>query len=73
MLGAEQTKRRIRLFAETNVTVLELAATIDWLWRSGGYKTDWRREITKRKGVKVQDGRIDKAVALLQQLDRDPP
>lgn len=72
-LGKKRAAELVKLFAETNVTVLELAATVDWLWRSEGYKTDWKAEITKRKGVKVQAGRLDKAVDLLKQLNLNPP
>lgn len=71
-LGADRAAELVHLFANTNVTVLELAATVDWLWRSEGY-ADWRTEITKRKGVKVQNGRLDLAVALLSQLGLTPP
>jgi uncharacterized protein len=62
----------VNLFTRTNVTVLELAATVDWLWREEGY-ADWRREITRRKGVKVQSGRLEKAVALLSEIGLSPP
>lgn len=70
-LGANKAGRLAELFAETNVTVLELAATVDWLWRFEKC-ADWRHEITKRKGVKVQGGRLDKAVALLGALGLPP-
>jgi uncharacterized protein YwgA len=62
----------VSLFACTNVTVLELAATIDWLWRKEGIG-DWRREIIRRKGVKVQGGRLEKAVELLNEIGLVPP
>lgn len=71
-LGATKAGKLAELFASTNVTVLELAATVDWLWRVEKYD-DWRREITKRKGVKVQNGRLEKAVALLTELKLAPP
>jgi uncharacterized protein YwgA len=71
-LSIEKTGALVHLFAGTNVTVLELAATVDWLWRSERY-SDWKGEIIRRKGVKVQHGRLEKAVALLRQLDLDPP
>src|SRR6266511_2402371 len=60
-LGAIRVGELARLFAETNVTVLELAATVDWLWRVERCP-DWKAEITKRKGLKVQGGRLDKAI-----------
>lgn len=71
-LGEERARELAELFAQTNVTVLELAATIDWLWRYEGC-ADWKAEVTKRKGVKVQDGRLEKAVELLDQLGLAPP
>lgn len=67
-LGAERAAELVRRFADTNVTVLELAATVDWLWRVEGY-ADWRGEIAKRKGVKVQQGRLDRALELLDSLN----
>jgi uncharacterized protein YwgA len=70
-LGRERAGELVRKFAKTNVTVLELAATVDWLCREEKY-TDWRSEITKRKGVKVQGGRLDRAVALLDELGLSP-
>ena len=70
-LGQEKARELARLFAETNVTVLELAATVDWLWRFENCD-DWKSEITKRKGAKVQAGRLDKAVELLAELDLRP-
>ncbi len=70
-LGAKKVRELTRLFAETNVTVLELAATIHWLCRVEK-SPDWRSEITKRKGVKVQGGRLEKAIDLLSQLKLSP-
>ncbi len=71
-LGAEKAGELARLFAATNVTVLELAATVDWLWRVEKF-ADWRAEITKRKGIKVKGGRLEMAVALLARLKLSPP
>jgi uncharacterized protein YwgA len=56
----------------TDVTVLELAATIDWLWRAEKYP-DWRSELFRRKRAKVRNGRLEKAVQLLQDLGLPPP
>jgi hypothetical protein len=52
--------------------VLELAATIDWLWRVERY-ADWQNEVTKRKGAKVRHGRLERAVELLRDLGLAPP
>jgi uncharacterized protein len=71
-LRQEQMSELAKLFAGTNVTVLELAATIDWLWREEKH-ADWRSEITKRKGVKVRSGRLERAVDLLRDLGLPPP
>jgi uncharacterized protein YwgA len=71
-LKAEEARTLLETFRKTNVTVLELAATVDWLWREEKIE-DWRREVTKRKGVKVQDGRLERAVELLNSLGLSPP
>jgi len=71
-LGKEKAAELARLFAATNVTVLELAATIDWLWRSEKFN-DWRSEITNRKGIKVQGGRLEQAIALLAKVGLPAP
>jgi uncharacterized protein len=71
-LSPDRAAELIRLLAKTNVTILELAATIDWLWREE-HEADWRREIKKRKGLKVQGGRLDKAVQVLHELGLPPP
>jgi uncharacterized protein YwgA len=71
-LGRERASKLLQLFADTNVTVLELAATIDWLWREEK-REDWRSEITKRKGVKARSGRLDQAIDLLREIGLVPP
>ena len=71
-LSAERARDLARRFVQTNVTVLELAATIDWLWREEKYR-DWRSELIKRKGAKVRSGRLEKAVQLLEELNLAPP
>ena len=71
-LGKAQTAMLVELFARTNLTVLELAATVDWLWREEKYK-DWRSEVSKRKTLKVQAGRLERAVDLLTAIGLAPP
>ena len=71
-LGRERAGELIALFTETNVTVLELAATIDWLWQTEK-RTDWDSEVKARKGVKTEGGRFDKAVDFLASLGLNPP
>jgi hypothetical protein len=61
-----------QLFANTNLTVLELAATVDWLWHAERCP-DWQTEIRRRKGVKVQGGRLERAIGLLNTIGLTPP
>jgi uncharacterized protein YwgA len=71
-LNPKRASELVRRFALTNVTVLELAATINWLGRVEKYP-DWKSEVKKRKGIKVQNGRLEKAVELLTDLNLRPP
>ena len=71
-LGRTRATELAGKFASTNITVLELAATVDWLWREEGYD-NWRNEVSRRKPVKVERGRLDRAVALLNDLGLSPP
>lgn len=71
-LGTDRVVALAKKFAATNVTVLELAATIDWLWRNESV-VNWRAEVTKRKGAKVRDGRLERAVDLLNEIGLRPP
>lgn len=71
-IGREKAYVFVGLFATTNVTVLELAATIDWLWREE-MLTDWQTELVKRKGQKVQNGKFERALELLDSLALPPP
>lgn len=59
-----------RLTSE-NVTVLELAATAHWLDQIEKVP-DWQTEIRRRKGWKTEDGRLEKAARLLQELGLPP-
>jgi len=70
-LGQDRAAELARKFARTNVTVLELAATIDGLQRVER-RADWRSELIKRKGVKVQGGRLERAVDLLKEIGLAP-
>jgi uncharacterized protein YwgA len=71
-LGRERAADLVHRFARTNITVLELAATVDWLWRAEK-SPDWRSEVTRRKTLKVQNGRLDRAVELLSEIGLPPP
>jgi uncharacterized protein len=71
-LAVGRAKELMTTFVKTNVTVLELAATIDWLWRFEGCR-DWRSEVQKRKGVKAKPERLEQAIELLGTLGLKPP
>jgi uncharacterized protein len=71
-LAEDRVAALMKTFVETNVTILELAATIDWLWRFEKIR-DWKSEIKKRKPVKAKDERLSKAVELLTSLQLAPP
>jgi uncharacterized protein YwgA len=71
-LGLDRTREIVSEFLKTHVTVLELAATVDWLWRFEK-EPDWKGEITRRKGIKVQGGRLERAIDLLKLIDLQPP
>ena len=70
-LGKAEVERLVRKFAATNLTVLELAATADWLCLSEE-RANWRTEVVRRKGPKTENGRLDKAVDLLDELGLSP-
>lgn len=70
-LGRDRVAQLVADFARTNVTVLELAATVDWIVRRE-HVDDWKNEITKRKGQKVLGGRLERAVDLLRNLGLAP-
>lgn len=64
-------KSQIKRFAHSNVTILELAATAHWL-ASVENLQNWKDEIIKRKGIKTQAGRLEKALDLLKELNLPP-
>lgn len=70
-LNAEDAKQYLAKFAGHTSTVLELAATVHWLAFKEGH-ADWRDEIEVRKAGKTSNGRLDKALALLQDLHLAP-
>jgi uncharacterized protein YwgA len=51
-------------------TVLELAATIDWL-ASQEQISDWRSELVRRKGAKAERSRVERAERLLHDLNME--
>jgi uncharacterized protein len=71
--GFEQPKINAALQAmqRSSATVLELAATIHWLAfveKVG----NWEAELVRRKGIKTEEGREGKALALLKSLQIAP-
>ena len=61
----------LQTFAETNVTVLELAATANWLAEEEE-RDDWQEALHRRKGPKADGGRLDRALALLREVGLPP-
>jgi uncharacterized protein YwgA len=57
---------------DVNSTVLELASTIHWL-AFVERVPDWRSEIELRKAGKTGQGRLERAVRVLKELDLSPP
>jgi uncharacterized protein YwgA len=70
-LSAEDAKRYLAKFAGHTSTVLELAATVHWLAFKERHP-DWRSEIEVRKAGKTSDGRLDKALVLLREINLAP-
>jgi len=70
-LGEQQVRELLSPMMRRSATVLELAATVDWLRRYERV-SDWRAEIKKRKGVKTEGGRLEQAVELLNELGLQP-
>ena len=64
-------KRYLQTFVEADVTVLELAATANWLVEEEK-RTDWQEALRRRKGPKVEGGRLDRALALLRKVGLPP-
>jgi uncharacterized protein len=70
-LDANDAKRFLEKFSGHTSTVLELAATAHWLAHVEKV-ADWRSEITVRKSGKTENGNLDKALALLQEIGLAP-
>lgn len=71
-LSHERAEELASKLALRDATVLELAATIHWLWKFEK-RSNWRIELLRRKGRKTEGGRLDRAVALLEELTLAPP
>lgn len=70
-LRAEDARKYLVKFAGCTSTVLELAATVHWLAFIEKVP-DWRAEIEVRKAGKTGNGRLGKALALLEELELAP-
>ncbi|MFG1261095.1 hypothetical protein [Xanthobacter aminoxidans] len=70
-MSAEEARSLLSKFASCTSTVLELAATIHWL-AFHEQRPDWRSEIEVRKAGKTSNGRLEKALSLLRQIDLAP-
>ena len=66
-LKANDVKSLLYYMNGVSSTVIELAATIDWL-RNQEEILDWRTELVRRKGVKTQGGRMQQAEVLLDNI-----
>jgi uncharacterized protein YwgA len=54
-----------------SMTILELAATIHWLAFKEKVR-NWKEELRRRKGVKTEGGRVERALELLEKLELAP-
>ncbi len=70
-LSSEEAQRFLLRFARCTSTVLELAATVHWLTFVEKVP-DWRAEIEVRKTGKTGNGRLEKALVLLREIDLAP-
>lgn len=65
-------KEAVELMQRCSATILELAATIHWLWAVEKV-ANWHDELIRRKGVKTENGRTVTALQLLEKLGVAPP
>ena len=68
---SDRMKDLVQRLKDEDSIVLELAATAHWLSEVEKVK-DWQKEIQLRKTWKVEDGRLEKALALLKELGLPP-
>jgi uncharacterized protein YwgA len=68
---APKFKAALQAMQRSSATVLELAATIHWLAFIEKVE-NWRAELVRRKGIKTKEGRQEKALALLRELQIAP-
>ncbi|MYJ72150.1 MAG: hypothetical protein F4092_10345 [Rhodospirillaceae bacterium] len=70
-LNEADLKSYLQIFSKANVTVLELAATANWLAEKEK-RDDWQEALRRRKGPKVDGGRLERALALLRDIGLPP-
>ena len=70
-LDTDRLRERAKELSAASVTVLELAATANWLLEEERV-ADWKTEIVRRKGTKTKNGRLGEAVQLLSRLGLEP-
>ena len=70
-LEAPVLERYLPILLQTSVTVLELAATANWL-AVEEERNDWHETLRRRKGPKVEGGRLDRALSLLDEVGLPP-
>jgi len=66
-LKKPELRHALVLMNGVNATILELAATAHFLRQAEG-RVDWKDEIVRRKGIKTEGGRLDRATDLLNEL-----
>ena len=71
-LSANEASTLLAKLKSVNSTVLELASTVHWL-AFVEHVPNWKSEIELRKAGKTGQGRLDKAVNLLRELELSPP
>ena len=71
LVGSLRIKAALAAMQNHSATVLELAATIHWLAFVEQVES-WRIELVRRKGVKTEQGRMDEALNLLQEIGLAP-
>lgn len=70
-LARETVRSALAEMQNRSGTVLELAATINWLYVQERLP-DWRSEVRRRKGAKASQGRDEEALDLLRILNLPP-
>ena len=61
----------LKTLVEADVSVLEFAATANWLVEEEG-RDDWQEALRRRKGPRVEGGRLGRAEALLREVGLPP-